>query len=59
MDGRPTVKNKTNATHGNTTGALNNKRLNCMQINLLHSRIATENLLKIMDEIEPDIICIK
>jgi len=30
-----------------------------MQINLQHSRIDTDNLLKIMDEEEPDIICIQ
>jgi len=59
MGGWPTVKNETNATHGNTTGALNNKNLSCMQINLRHSRIATDNLLKIMEEEEPDIICIQ
>jgi len=44
-----TVKNKTNAAHGNTKSALNNKQLSSMQINLQHFRIATDNLLKIMD----------
>jgi len=59
MDGWPTVKHKTNTTHGNTTGALNNKRLSCMQIKLQHSWIAKDNLLKIMGEEKPDIICIQ
>jgi len=30
-----------------------------MQINLQHSRIATDNFQKVMDEEQPDIICKK
>jgi len=58
MDGWPTAKNKANATHGYTTGAPNTQ-LKCMQINLQHSRLATDNFLKTTAEEEADIICIK
>jgi len=34
------------------------KRLNCVQINLQHSRLATDNLLKIIEE-STDILCIQ
>ena len=58
MDGWPKEKNKAYDTHGNATGTLNT-RLRCMQINMQHSRTAIDNILKIMDEEETDIICIK
>jgi hypothetical protein len=56
MDGWPTAKNKVNAKHRDRTGAFTT-RLKCMQINLQHSRLATDNLLKIMED--TDIICIQ
>jgi len=34
------------------------KWLNCVQINLQHSRLATDNLLKITEEEGTDILCI-
>jgi len=35
------------------------KRLNCIQINLQHSRLATDNPLKIIEEEGMDILCIQ
>jgi exonuclease III len=35
------------------------KQLNCIQINLQHSRLATDNLLKIIEEEGTDILCIQ
>ena len=34
-------------------------RLKCIQINLQHSRLATDNLLKITEEEGTDILCIQ
>jgi len=34
-------------------------RLKCLQINLQHSRLATDNLLKILEEEDTDIVCIQ
>ena len=35
------------------------ERLNCIQFNLQHSRLATDNLLKIIEEDGTDILCIQ
>jgi len=35
------------------------KRLSCIQINIQHSRLATDNLLKLIEENDTDIICIQ
>jgi hypothetical protein len=35
-----------------------NKRIKCLQINLQHSRTATDNLTKIINEEGADIVCI-
>jgi exonuclease III len=35
------------------------KRLSCIQINIQHSRLATDNLLKLIKENDTDIICIQ
>jgi hypothetical protein len=56
MDGWPTAKNKVNAKHGNRVDALT--CLKCLQINMQHSRLATDNLLK-MEEEDTDIACIQ
>jgi len=40
------------------TGKINS-RLKCLQINLQHSRLATDNLLKITQEEGIDILCIQ
>jgi len=40
------------------TGKIN-ARLKCLQINLQHSRLATDNLLKITQEEGIDILCIQ
>jgi hypothetical protein len=58
MAGWPTTKNKINTSHKNRTGAITNS-LKCLQINLQHSRLATDNLLKIMKEENTDIACIQ
>ena len=34
-------------------------RLNCVQINLQHARLATDNLLKIIEKDGTDILCIQ
>jgi hypothetical protein len=54
MDGWP----KATAKLSNRMGKLNTQ-LNCLQINLQHSRSATENLLKIIEEEVSDILCIQ
>jgi len=56
MAGWPTTNNKINTK--NRTGAITNS-LKCLQINLQHSRVATDNLLKIMKEENTDIACIQ
>ena len=56
MAGWPTTNNKINTK--NRTGAITNS-LKCLQINLQHSRVATANLLKIMEEENTDIACIQ
>jgi hypothetical protein len=58
MTGWPTTKNKINTSHKNRLGALTTS-LKCLQINLQHSRLATDNLLKIMEEEDADIACIQ
>jgi len=58
MDGWPTAKNKVNDKHRNRSGDFTT-RLKCLQINLQHSRLATDNLLKIMEEEDTDIVCIQ
>ena len=58
MAGWPTTKNKINTSHKNRTGAFTTS-LKCLQINLQHSRLATDNLLKIMEEEDTDIACIQ
>jgi len=54
MDGWPTEPNK----QRNSPGRLNT-RIDCLQINLRHSKIATNNLQKIIDEEGMDIVCIQ
>jgi len=54
MDGWPTEPNK----QRNRPGRLNT-RIDCLQINLRHSKIATNNLQKIIDEEGKDIVCIQ
>jgi len=56
MAGWPTTKNKINTK--NKTGAIINS-LKCLQINLQHSRLATDNILKFMKEEITDIACIQ
>jgi len=58
MEGRQTTTNKVKHKHTNRTGIFR-KKLTCMQINLQHSRLATDNLLKIMEEEDTDIVCIQ
>ena len=58
MAGWPITKNKINTSHKKRTGAIANS-LKCLQINLQHSRLATDNLLKIMEEENTDIACIQ
>jgi hypothetical protein len=58
MAGWPTTKNKINTNNKNIPGAFTT-RLKCLQINLQHSRLATDNLLKIMAEEGMDIDCIQ
>jgi hypothetical protein len=58
MDGCPTAKNKVNTKYRGRIGAFTT-RLKCMQINLQYSRLITDNLLKIMEEEDTDIICIQ
>src|SRR5215469_9926396 len=52
---------KANKTHYNSRNRLvnSNTRLNCLQINLQHSRLATDNLVKIMEEEVTDVACIQ
>jgi hypothetical protein len=54
MAGWPTTNNKMNTLHKNRTGAMINS-LKCLQINLQHSRLDTDNLLKIIEEENTDI----
>ena len=54
MDGR----SKATPMLRNRLGKLNTQ-LNCLQINLQHSRLATENLVKIIEEEGSDILCIQ
>jgi len=54
MDGWPTEPDKKR----NSPGRLNTK-IDCLQINLRHSKIATNNLQKIIDEEGKDIVCIQ
>jgi hypothetical protein len=58
IDGWPTAKNKVNAKHRNRMGAFTT-RLKCLQINLQHSRLVTDNLLKIIEEEDADIVRIQ
>ena len=58
MAGWPTTKNKINTSHKNRTGDITNS-LKCLQINLQHSRLATDNILKILEEENTDIACIQ
>ena len=58
MDGWPTAKNKDNALNRSRLGN-QTARLECLQINLQHSKLATDNLRKIMEEEDTDIICIQ
>ena len=56
MAGWPTKENNIHDLRnrlGNTT-----KRLKCLQINLQHSRLATDNLVKIIDE-DVDVVSIQ
>ena len=57
MDGWPTATTDDNATHRNRLGTLN-MRQKCLQINVQHSRLATDNLMKIMEE-DTGIVCIQ
>jgi len=54
MDGWP----KATAKLSNRLGKLNTQ-LNCLQLNLQYSRLATDNLLKIIEEEGSDILCIQ
>jgi len=54
MDGWPKATDKLS----NRLGKLNTQ-LNCLQINLQHSRLATDNLLKIIEEEDSNILCIQ
>ena len=54
MDGWPTEPDKQRNCSGRT-----NTKINCLQINLRHSKVATDNLLKIIDEEGTDIVCIQ
>ena len=58
MAGWPTKENK---LHDNLRNRLGNsiKRLKCLQINLQHSRLATDNLVKIMNEEDVDVVSIQ
>jgi hypothetical protein len=58
MAGWPMKENK---IHDNLRNRLGNttKRLKCLQINLQHSRLATDNLVKIMDEEDVDVVSIQ
>jgi len=59
MDGWPTAKNKDNAPNRSRLGN-QTARLECLQINLQHSKLAMDKLRKIMEEEEDtDIICIQ
>jgi len=58
MDGWPTAKIKAKLKHGDRPGAFKT-RLKCMHIKLQHSRLATANLLKIIEEKDTDVICIQ
>jgi len=46
----------TNTTH---TNSIYNTQIKFLQINLIHSRVATSNLLKIVDEDGTDVVCIQ
>ena len=58
MAGWPTKENK---IHDNNRKRLEKSttRLKCLQINLQHSRLATDNLVKIMDEEDMEVVSIK
>jgi len=49
---------KPDTTHS-TRKYKNQKQIRCMQINLQHSRVATANLMQIIEEESTDIICIQ
>jgi hypothetical protein len=46
----------TNTTH---TSRIYNTQIKLLQINLMHSSVATSNLLKIVDEDGTDVVCIQ
>jgi hypothetical protein len=48
----------TNTIHCNRTYKLQTQ-VKCIQINLQHSRLATDNLLEIIEEDSTDILCIQ
>jgi hypothetical protein len=58
MEGSQTTIHEVKHKQTNRTGVFR-KKLTCMQINLQHSRLATDNLLKIMEEEVTDIVCIQ
>jgi exonuclease III len=57
MGGWPTAKNKVNASNSSRLGNPT-ARLECLQINVQHPNLATDNLRKILEE-HTDIICIQ
>jgi len=57
MAGWPTKENKIHDLR-NRLG-ISTKRLKCLQINLQHSRLATDNLVTIMDEEDMDVVSIQ
>jgi hypothetical protein len=58
MGGWPTGKNKVNSPNRSRLGDPTT-RLECLQINLQLSKLATDNLRKIMEEEGTDVICIQ
>jgi len=58
MAGWPKNENKTHDNIRNGLGS-STKRLKCLQINVQHSRVATDNLVKIMEEEDKDIVSIQ
>ena len=58
LDGWSTATTFDNTTHRNRLGTLST-RLNFLQINLQHSRLATDNLMKIKEEEDTHIVCIQ
>jgi hypothetical protein len=57
MAGCPKNENKTHHNPRNGLG-ISTKVLKCLQINLQHSRIATDNLIKIVEE-DTDVVSIQ